>query len=222
MNSTFLIINQIRIPENNEWVIFILLGCAFIYIFMMLWLQRDSSVKEFLFQEFTVSANNLLSWVITSLVFSLLAATLFSQYIPTVPEFISKRDLFGFQLNKFGYTFTVLILFYFIKSVFTYFYYQATGSGRKWAVFYFTTTKLYFIWSLVLIGVCIMHYYFAVNRKEAFPFYILFFAIIFIFKLFYYIFHRSKILPKEWYYKFLYICTLQIIPILVLWKLLFF
>ncbi|MBE2274452.1 MAG: DUF4271 domain-containing protein, partial [Flavobacteriales bacterium] len=27
---------------------------------------------------------------------------------------------------------------------------------------------------------------------------------------------------KKWYYKFLYICTLQIIPVLVLWKVLFF
>ncbi|TQE61297.1 DUF4271 domain-containing protein, partial [Leptospira interrogans] len=36
-----------------------------------------------------------------------------------------------------------------------------------------------------------------------------------------YIFHNQPILPEKWYYKFLYICTLQIVPVLVLWKFLF-
>ena len=35
-------------------------------------------------------------------------------------------------------------------------------------------------------------------------------------------FNRNPTLPKEWYYKFLYICTLQILPHLVVWKFYFF
>jgi hypothetical protein len=35
------------------------------------------------------------------------------------------------------------------------------------------------------------------------------------------LFHKEPILPKEWYHKILYICTLQILPLLVLAKLLF-
>ena len=106
----------IRIVQQNDWVVIILVSCIFLYIFMLLSLRRDSSVTEFLLQKFADSTNNFLSWIIISFVF----------------------------------------------------------------------------------------------------------AFAFLFKQIYYILHSSNILPQKWYYKFLYICTLQIVPVLVLWKLLFF
>ncbi len=222
LRLSFLVVNEVRIPANNDWVMFTLLGCAFVLIFMMISLQRDASVKEFLAQEFTVSANVFLSWLVTSFVFATLLSVLLSQFIPFVPKFFSEYPVFGYQVNKFGYTFLVVLLYYFIRAVFTYFFYQSSGAGRRWAVFYFTVTKLYFVLSLLLIIMCIINFYFPVDRKVAFPIYVGMLVVLFVFKLFYYLFHKNQILPKEWYYKFLYICTLQIIPLLVLWKLLFF
>ncbi|WP_232815864.1 DUF4271 domain-containing protein [Chryseobacterium capnotolerans] len=73
-----------------------------------------------------------------------------------------------------------------------------------------------------MIILCVTHYYFPIDRNKIFPYYFFFFAFVFIFKVFFYLFHKNKILPEKWYYKFLYICTLQIAPLLLLWKLLFF
>lgn len=185
-------------------------------------LQRGISVRDFLIQEFTVSANGFLSWLITTSVFSVLLSVIISQYIPFVPKLMTSYSILNIQPNKFGYTLGVILAFYLLKAILTYFFYQATGTGRKWAIFYFTNTKFYFVWSLVLMVLCFILFYTPINRSEFFVYSIILMSISFIFKIFYYLFHKNEVLPKEWYYKFLYICTLQIIPLLVLWNLLFF
>ncbi|MDQ1098453.1 MULTISPECIES: DUF4271 domain-containing protein [Chryseobacterium] len=215
-------VNHVRIPENNDWVIFILLGCIFLYLFMMNIVEREASLRDFLLQKYFDSSNNLPSWIITSSITTLTLATLISQTIPTVPQFISEIQISGFQLNKFGYTLLVIAFFYLSKSALGFMFYHSTGDGKKWAVFYFTATKFYFILSFILIVLCIVHYYFPVDRHELFFYYLIFSLFVFIFKIFFYLFHRNNILPQKWYYKFLYICTLQITPLLLLWKLLFF
>ena len=214
--------NHVRIPENNDWVIFILLGCIFLFIFMMNVIERDANLKDFLLQKYFDASNNLPSWVITSCVTTLTLAVLLSQYIPTVPKYVADLQVMGYQMNKFGYTLTVVILFYVLKSSFGFLFFQSIGDGKKWPVFYFTSTKFYFILSFLLIILCVVHYYFPVDRSRIFYYYLLFFSFGFIFKVFFYLFHKNNVLPEKWYYKFLYICTLQIAPLLLLWKLLFY
>ncbi|UZT96583.1 DUF4271 domain-containing protein [Chryseobacterium fluminis] len=214
--------NHVRIPENNDWVIFILLGCIFLFIFMMNVIERDANLKDFLLQKYFDASNNLPSWVITSCVTTLTLAVLLSQYIPTVPKYVADLQVMGYQMNKFGYTLTVVILFYVLKSSFGFLFFQSIGDGKKWPVFYFTSTKFYFILSFLLIILCVVHYYFPVDRSRIFYYYLLFFSFVFIFKVFFYLFHKNNVLPEKWYYKFLYICTLQIAPLLLLWKLLFY
>ena len=124
----------VRIAEQNDWVVFIIIGCLFLYIFMLLSLQRDSSVREFLVQKFPDSSNNFLSWVIISVVFCLVFATFISQYIPVVPKSIRDLSLFGYELNKFGFTFCVLRGFYFINNFLSYIFCAGTGAiidGKK-------------------------------------------------------------------------------------------
>ncbi|WP_418219563.1 DUF4271 domain-containing protein [Chryseobacterium camelliae] len=215
-------VNHVRIPEHNDWVIFILLGCIFLYLFMMNIVEREASLRDFLLQKYFDASNNLPSWIITSCITTLTLAALISQTIPTVPKFISDIQVSGFQLNKFGYTLLVITFFYLSKSALGFMFYHSTGDGKKWTVFYFTATKFYFILSFILIILCITHYYFPVDRHQLFFYYLIFFLFVFIFKIFFYLFHRNNILPQKWYYKFLYICTLQITPLLLLWKLLFF
>ncbi|SEM58873.1 protein of unknown function [Chryseobacterium taichungense] len=214
--------NQVRVPENNDWVIFILLGCIFLYLFMMNIVEREANLRDFLIQKYYDASNNLPSWVITSCVTALTLSVLISQYIPTVPKFVADLQVLGYQLNKFGFCLIAVILFYLIRTSLGFLFFQSIGDGKKWTTFYFTATKFYFILSFLLIILCVIHYYFPIDRNKMFLYYLFFFSFVFIFKLFFYLFHKNNILPEKWYYKFLYICTLQIAPLLLLWKLLFF
>ncbi len=213
---------MIRIAQHNDWVVWILVGCIFIYIFMLISLRRDSGVLEFLLQKFPDSTNNFLSWMIISVVFSLTLSVLVSPYLPAVPKTISTLQIGGYELNKFGYTFLAISAFYFMKNTFSYLFFAGTGSAKKWEVFYFTASKFYFSFSLIIMILCVISNFYIVDRAEMFNICIVGLAAIFLFKLSYYLFHSSRILPEIWYYKILYICTLQIVPVLVLWKVLFF
>lgn len=214
--------NHVRIPENNDWVIFILLGCIFLYVFMMNIIERDANLKDFLLQKYFDASNNLPSWIITSCVTTLTLSVLVSQYIPIVPKYVADLQIGGYQLNKFGYSLMAIVFFYATKSTLGFLFYQSIGDGKRWSIFYFTSTKFYFVISFLLIILCITHYYFPVDRYKIFSYYLVFFSFVFTFKVFFYLFHKNNVLPEKWYYKFLYICTLQITPLLLLWKLLFF
>ena len=212
----------IRIAQQNDWVVIIIICCIFLYIFMLLSLRRDSSVTEFLLQKFPDSTNNLLSWAIISFVFSLVLAVFVSQNIPIVPEKIADFQIFGYELNKFGFTFLSITGFYFTKNILTYLFFAGTGAAKKWDIFYFTASKFYFCFSIIVMALCVVHYFYSFDRFMMSNIYLAIFLLTFLFKLIFYIFHGNNILPEKWYYKFLYICTLQIVPVLVLWKLLFF
>lgn len=212
----------VRIVHYNDWVVFVLAGCIFLYIFMLFFLQRESSVKDFLQQKFIDSSNNFLSWLIISLVFIISLTTFVSQYIPVVPQKVSNQQFLGYELNKFGFTLVSVIAFYLIKIILGYLFYAGTGSYRKWGIFYFTSSKFYFCASVVLMIFCVITYIYDVDKIKTFDFFAGSVMFLFVFKLVYYFFHKNNILPEKWYYKILYICTLQILPVLVLWKTLFF
>ena len=212
----------IRIAQQNDWVIFIIVGCMFLYIFMLISLQRDSSVREFLLQKFADSSNTFLSWFVISLVFCLLLSTFISQYIPVVPKKISSIQLLGFELNKFGFTFLSISVFYLMKTALSYLFFAGTGDLKKWPVFYFTSSKFYFCVSILLIILCIGSYFCPIDVLRIFPYYFGLWIFLVLFKVLFCFFHTNNVLPEKWYYKFLYICTLQIMPLVVLWKVLFF
>lgn len=212
----------IRIAQQNDWVVIVIICCIFLYIFMLISLRRDSSVKEFLLQKFADSTNNLLSWAIISFVFSLVLSVFVSQNIPIVPKEVSDIHFFGYELNKFGFTFLSISGFYFIKNILTYLFFAGTGAAKKWDLFYFTASKFYFCFSFLIMVMCVVHYFYSFDAMMMFDIYLAVFSVTFLFKLIFYFLHGNNILPEKWYYKFLYICTLQIVPVLVLWKLLFF
>lgn len=209
-----------EVPEN-DWVILIILSSIFVFVFSFSYLHRGGTLVNYLRQEMTVSANNFLSWMISSAVFAVLLSTLISQYIPTLPEVIEKNAIGGFTLNKFGYTLAVLTAYYLFKTIFTYIFFQSVGAGKCWPRFYFVAGKFYLIYALVLMVMCVVHYYFSIDTVIIFPYYVLAGLIIWVGKIFYYIFQHPAVLPKEWYYKILYICTLQIAQVLVVYKSLF-
>ena len=221
MYITFSTINYIRWTENNDWVIASILIGLFAYVFMLLSLNRESSLKDFILHPISEGANLLANWVIVSMVFVLVMAVLLSQYIPVVPKTISQYHLFGWELNKWGFTLLAITLFYVSKSLVSYLFYMSINEGDRWTRLVFVSTKFYFILSLIIMIINIVHCYFGIDHGIVLRYYWFFAVFVFVFKLFFYGFNKNSILPEDWYYKILYICTLQIIPIGVLWRLLF-
>jgi hypothetical protein len=213
--------NQIRWVDNNDWVIAIILFCLFAYAFMLLSLNRDASLKDFILQTMPESANILGNWIVVSVVLVLAFTVLVSQYIPFVPKMVSEYQFMGWELNRWGFTFSVVTFYFLSKSFFSYLFYMSIGQGKRWNKMMFVATKYFFIYSWILMVITIINYYFGVDFHLMLRYYWYFFAFAFVFKLFYYKFNKNEILPKEWYYKILYICTLQIIPFWVLWKMLY-
>ncbi|MGS0748072.1 DUF4271 domain-containing protein [Halpernia sp. GG3] len=187
----------VRIVEHHNWVIFIILGSILTLSLMLISLQREASLKEFLLQKIEDASNTYISWIIVSVVYVALLSTLFSQYIPIIPKFISGISLFGFQLNKFGFTFLSISTFYTLKIILSYFYYYGVRRQEKWPQFYFVATKFYFVLSILLILSCLQIYYFPFERVETFQTYATLFVIIFVFKIIFYLFHNYRILPEK-------------------------
>ena len=71
---------------------------------------------------------------------------------------------------------------------------------------------------MLIMVISILHYYLPLNTRLFFRIYLVVLIFAFVLKILYYLFNNQRILPKQFYYKFLYICSLQILPILVVWK----
>ena len=184
--------------------------------------NRDANIKDFLLQKVEDSNNLTPSWTIISIVRSVMISLLLSQFVPVVPKFISDIQLFGLQLNKFGFTFLAVISFDIIKNWLTFFFYNSIGDGKNLKGLALMSSKFFFLESIGLIIAGFVLYHYPVDLVQYFYAVIFILISLFILKNLIYIFHNQAILPQKWYYKFLYICTLQIVPILVLWKFLFF
>ena len=186
-------------------------------------LHRSISLVEFIVQPYENSNNNFLSWIGTTLLFSVCFSVFFSQFVPIVPKYITENLQFsGIVLNKFGFLFISLLVFYLIKGSFTYLFYGSIQEHTKFGRYTFVAQKFYMVYSVVILIMSFILYYSPIDRQKFFIIGILMVIFAFILKISIYLFHNQQILPGQWYYKFLYICTLQILPALVMWKFWFF
>ncbi|MPS72560.1 MAG: DUF4271 domain-containing protein [Chryseobacterium sp.] len=183
--------------------------------------QRDANIKEFLLQKIEDSSNLTPSWLIISIVKCIMTALLLSQFVPIVPKLFT-IDVLGFQINKFGFTLLTLLSFDIIRNILTFLFYSSIGSGKNLKGLTLVSSKFYFLESIIFIMASFALYFFPIDLVKYFYFIIGLVVGSFILKNLIYIFHNQSILPEKWYYKFLYICTLQIVPVLVLWKFLFY
>lgn len=213
---------MIRIVENNDWVILAIVLMVLVYLMMMRFLQRDASLVEFVLQNYSDATNAIFTWVVVSAVFCVSYGLVISQFVPTTPRFLD--DLLSFSkysFSKFGFFVITIMLFYFLKASVTYFYYASIGEEKKWKQFAFASQKYFFVWSLLFMLFSILHYYFLKDNARYFEMYLGLLGFFTVMKLPYYFLHRQKPLPKDWYHKILYICTIQILPELAVWKFLF-
>ncbi|MFC4686086.1 DUF4271 domain-containing protein [Epilithonimonas pallida] len=213
---------MIRITENNDWVVYCILGSIFIYIILLSVFQRDANIKDFLTQKIEDSNNLTPSWLIISIVRCVMLSLLLSQFVPVIPKIFSEIKFFGYQINKFGFTLMSVIIFDIIRNMLTFFFYSSIGSGKNLKGLTLVSSKFYFLESIALIIAGFTLYFYPIDLVKYFYFIIGLVVGSFVLKNLIYIFHNQTILPEKWYYKFLYICTLQIVPTLVLWKFLFY
>ncbi len=162
------------------------------------------------------------TWLLVSLVRCLMAAVLISQYITVVPRIFSEIRFFGWELNKFGFTFFTLIVFDLVRMLLTFLFYASVGSVRNLKAFTLIASKYLFLESLIFLILSFILYFYPVDLVQYFYGLLGLFAGTLILKIMIYLFYNRPVLPEKWYYKFLYICTLQIVPFVVLWKFLFY
>lgn len=212
---------MIRIVENNDWVVWALLLLGAVYLVMFQWLQRGVSLFDFFKQNYQEAQNLFLCWVIVSVGAGVLLSVLLSQYIPIVPRFVQEICWEGYTPNKLGFMLGSVLVYSFVKNILTAIFYQSIKQGKKYMRLIFVAQKFYFFLSLLLVAIVLVHYYFPIDRQEAYPYYLVFILLSLLGKMILYTFHKEQVLPKEWYYKILYICTLQILPLLAVWKFIF-
>ncbi len=213
---------MVRIPEQNDWVVYILFGSISVVVLTLLYLHREASLKDFLLQERSNVGNKFPTWIIFSVLNVVLIATLAAQYIPSVPRAINNFSILGFSLNKFGFACGAMALYYVLRSVFTYLFFASVGQDGAWYNMFFTAMRYYLVLCIIWMVFIFVSYFFPINRVLLINVITLFIPVAFVFKNALYLFSRVPVLPSECYYKFLYICTLQIAPLLALCRLLFF
>lgn len=213
---------MIRFVENQDWVAISLFVCIVALVFSFLSLNREATIREYLTQKTEDASNVFLSWVVVSVVYCWLLSVLLSQFVPILPKPVETFSLFGYSLNKIGYTSLVVGGFYLIKTSLTFLFFSSVNQVKRFNNLFFTASRFYFVLSLVVMVLVFLNYYFLTERMSLLYYLLLFLGLVLIFKVFLYLFSKNKTLPKEWYYKILYICTLQILPILAIWKLLFY
>jgi hypothetical protein len=214
--------NLVRIVPQNDWVVLVIAGCIFLYIFMLTSLHRGYSVREYLLKKFQNSVNIFLSWLIISLVFCLVFSMLLLQYVEYIPYEIRNFGFEGYSINNFGFTFFTVLVFYLTKNLFTYIFFITTDSYKRWKIFYFMASKFYFVFSIILMILCVICYLYDIDKNIFLNIFSITIFLLFLIKQLYYSFNTRNILPQKWYYKMLYICTLQILPALALCKVLIF
>lgn len=213
---------MIRIVEQQDWIVYCIVGAIVGYLLMFRTLHRDVTMVEFLQQPYENTNNNVLSWFFTTFLYCFSYAILFSYYIPVVPKLVVEDlSILGVHLNKFGFLLISLLLFYALKNILIYFFYGSIQSLKKFGHYSFVAQKYFLVYSFVILIFCVLQYYTSVNKESIFLFYLYLQLFAFILKIGIYLFHNQRILPDEWYYKILYICTLQILPNLLVWKFLF-
>lgn len=212
---------MIRLVENNDWVIFTLLGLVAMCLVMFYWLLRGISVWEYLMQGYKETQNSVLTWLLTSVGFVVVFSLLFSQYIPVVPRVFLELEIEGWVPNKIGSLLLVLCGYYGLKFILTAIFYASIGQIDKILVLGFVAQRFYYVQAVLLMIMSVFHYYYFSEDMFFYPYYEISVGVILMLKNILYFFHKEHPLPNEWYYKILYICTLQILPLLAMWKFIF-
>ncbi|QCX53017.1 DUF4271 domain-containing protein [Elizabethkingia sp. JS20170427COW] len=213
---------MIRIVENHDWVIYSLTGVVLLYVLSSRILNKGISLIDFLKSTQEDTSNVFINWGLIGLTYVFVLSIFITRYIPVVPRLIAENiQIQGYTLSRFGFAFIGLSIWALLRSFLSFLFYSSSFNRERWKYFIFTLNKYYSLVIIFISCLIIVQYFYPIDRFVFFDLglFVLFF--LFVFKNFYLLFNINPAFPKEWYYKFLYICTLQILPTLVVWKFLF-
>lgn len=215
-------LHLIRIVEHNNWVIISLFLSILALVLTFSYLNRGASIQDFILRKKEETSNITLSWIIFSVVFFVQISVLLSQYVPIVPRVVDDFSILGLSLNKLGYVMLIFGSFYLIKIAFSFFFYLSINQMKYFENLQFIASRLYFVGSVVMMILVFVNYFFDLERSVFLMILLGIIIFLFIFKNISYLINGKENLPKQWYYKLLYICLLQIAPLFAVWKLVFF
>lgn len=214
---------MLRVVEDQDWIVYCLVAVVVLYILTSRLFNKGASLLQMLKSVPDETDHTYLNSIFITFAYILTLSVFISPFIPIVPEFVANDlDINGYKLSKFGFTFISLLLFYPLKTVFSYLFYKATLSSKEWVFYVFSVNKYFIILTILFCGLTVAQYFYPVDSNLMFNYYIALLIFLFIGKQAYLAFNHYRTLPINWYYKILYICTLQILPYIAIGKFLFF
>ena len=195
-------------------IVCLLLVCASKYLFAKNFKTLDNKTE---YMSFTDDNTTLFSFVVNGITVLLISLLLVSYFNITYGHFINYKFYF---LSRVAITFGVISLIMLFRLLIEFTFYR---------VFYESSTVSYFMKSssfvnaknvLLLLVICFLYYYTTIDKD-----YLMIggFILLFLNRIFeiYHIYAKQISGNKSiWYYNILYLCTLEILPIMVLAKLL--
>jgi hypothetical protein len=220
-------VEKIRVAPELHWPILALLAILSLYILANTLLNKNMSIGDYLRQTYHPESHYFGQVLLIGLVFTSLLSLWLWPLLPTLPAWLQDIEVMGYVPNKFGYLLACMASYMIIKHLLCWCFYLCSGSLKRWVPYCFSLHKFYLVFSALVVLLIINQYflhvehYFLPKGFDEHRTYGLILVGMFVTKCIFEFFHQEPILPKQWYHKFLYLCTLQILPLLVLAKLLF-
>ncbi len=202
-----------RSIDNLDWVIGILVGTMLIMALSKALFSNNFYALNSLERFLDVNDNQQIFSLINQFLFVILLGTL------CVPYLVDDYDyVFYLPVLKALAIAVILILFFWIKSVF------ATLTAFAFKVSYNNTfnsrvSSYYRFYSIIVLWLSVLLLYF--SDLPRFPVFIVCITILVILRALQFIYrakNQQEQLAKNWYYNILYLCALEILPLLVLYK----
>lgn len=202
-----------RSYENLNWVIIMLMATLLVLVISRILFSNHFYAVGSLEKFVEVNDNQQIFSLINQILFAILLGSLF------VPYLIEDYDLIFFKpIIKAIAIAVILLLFFWTKSLFAVLGTYAFKLSYK-NTLNFRAASFYRFYSVVVLWLAVLLFYFT-----ELPRLIVFGACLIILVLFrvlnftFQIKNQQEQISKNWYYNILYLCALEILPLLVLYK----
>lgn len=202
-----------RSVENLNWVIIMLMAALLVLVVSRILFTNHFYAIGSLEKFVEVNDNQQIFSLINQVLFAVLLGSLF------VPYLIEDYDLIFFKpITKAAAIAVILLLFFWIKSLFvvlgSYAFKLSYNNTHN-----FRVASFYRFYSVGVLWLAVLLFYFTdFSRLIIFGICLLILVLFRILNFTYQIKNQQEQISKNWYYNILYLCALEILPLLVLYK----
>lgn len=199
--------------ENLNWVIILLVATMFVLVISRVLFSNNFYAIGSLEKFIEVNDNQQIFSIINQLLFVILLGSL------CVPYLIDDYDyIFYNSIIKAIFIAVIILLFFWAKSFF------AMLGAYAFKLSYnntinFRVSSYYRFYSVAVLWVAVLLFYFAeIPRLPVFLACLVILIVLRVLTFTYRIKNQQEQISKNWYYNILYLCALEILPLLVLYK----